>query len=189
MRFYILNKNNYMFSGLKLMLNDYLESECIQLDPKNVKNTELYKSSLTLDIFFFISDGEYLDLMSLIHLHHSHSSVIITNNDISWGVSAVFNITIIPQKFTVSDILHGLYFLNIKKKLIQFPRMTKTEKKILILIKKGYATPGICRLMNIKTKTALSHQLNTLKKVGIKTHTPYLQASERLYPLCLWPLR
>lgn len=185
MRFYILTQNNYIFAGLKHTLNEYQENDFIQLDPKDDQNIEIYKSSSASDIFFFIPDGEYLDLMSLMHLHHSHSSVIIANNDISWNVSAVFDFTTLPQKFILSDILHALNLLKIKKKTIQFPRMTQNEKKVLILVNKGYAIPSISRLMNIKTKTALAHQLNALKKMGIKkTHHIYKLPKDYIRYVC-----
>jgi len=171
MKLYILTQNQYMFMGLKHLLCFYLDRECIQLDPKDETNIDIYRSSSASDIFFVIPDGEYLDLLSLIHLQHSHSPVLIANNDIAWKVSAVFDFSPLPQKFMLGDILHGLCFLKIKKKLIQFPRMTEREKKVLLLVKKGYAIPRISSLMNIKRKTALHHQLNALKKVGIKkTH-------------------
>ncbi|QLK62956.1 hypothetical protein GE278_20340 [Enterobacteriaceae bacterium Kacie_13] len=101
MKLYILTQNQYMFMGLKHLLYFYLERECIQLDPKDETNIEIYKLSSASDIFFVIPDGEYLDLLSLIHLHHSHSPVLIANNDITWKVSAIFYFSTLPQKFMV----------------------------------------------------------------------------------------
>lgn len=169
MDIYVLTENNYLFYGVEKSLSGRVNCQCIHLNPLRGDNSTYCELGKLGDIFIIASEFQNMDFSLLMALNETDASVIIATDNAEWNISSIFRFSTIMRRFYLSDLLQSIHLRKpVRSKKIKLPRITTSEKRVLLLTLKGINVSYIGSRLNISTKTAYSHQRNAFRKLGIR---------------------
>ncbi|WMY73535.1 LuxR C-terminal-related transcriptional regulator [Buttiauxella selenatireducens] len=169
MNIYILTENNYLFYGIEQSLSEHVNCQCIHLNPAEYDASKHLHLIQRRDVFIIANDFHNMDFSLLMKLNETDASVIIATDNAEWNISSIFRFATIMRRFYLSDLLQNIHLIQpVRSKKIKLPKITISEKRVLLLTFKGIDIDYISSRLNISTKTAYSHQRNAFKKIGIR---------------------
>lgn len=179
MKIYVLTENNYLYNGIAHTLASRTDCQCVKLSPQNKSNYIISRLSKSGDIFIIASEYSNMNFSMLMELNQSNASVIIATNNFDWKISSIFRFSTISRNFHMFDLLQAIRLIKpVSNKDVLLPRITASEKEVLMLTMNGVRVDFISSRLNIAAKTAYAHQRSAFKKLGIRkiqdiTKLPY----------------
>ncbi|MFJ3458544.1 helix-turn-helix transcriptional regulator [Scandinavium goeteborgense] len=168
MNIYILTQNLYLYVGIKNALKEHINAKIMHIKFDEVYYFLKQHYFLGDDVFILSSEFSTLDFSSLLLLSKSNAKTIISRNNFRFNYREIFNFSVIPQKFYLSDLLQAIHLTPVIHISTTLPKITEREKSILFYISSGIDIHVVSEILNISHKTTYQHLKNALKKVGIR---------------------
>ena len=167
MNLYVLTQNSFLAHGLhNFFTHNKVDWKISNHDNKSIQG--VLSTCSEDDVIIYIADGLHLEFLTLMGLHMCKAMVFISETEIDWGITCVFNFTVLPNKFSFKDLLLRINKRHCKNKQINIPKFSPIEKKILMLILQEVPMECISNRLGKPIKTVYTHRLKAFKKLGIR---------------------